>query len=38
MVLKGHEESYNPPPEYLPNEDEVMLRFSIYEIVANFTY
>ena len=19
----GHEESYNPPPEYLPTEDEV---------------
>ncbi|XP_028410062.1 ribosome biogenesis protein bop1-like [Dendronephthya gigantea] len=25
MKLPGHEESYNPPPEYLPTEDEVKL-------------
>lgn len=23
MVVPGHEESYNPPPEYLPSKDEV---------------
>lgn len=23
MKLPGHEESYNPPPEYLPTEDEI---------------
>ena len=24
--LPGHSESYNPPPEYLPTEEEVWLR------------
>ena len=23
FFFKGHEESYNPPPEYLPTEEEV---------------
>lgn len=23
LPLPGHEESYNPPPEYLPTEEEV---------------
>jgi hypothetical protein len=23
LALPGHEESYNPPPEYLPSEEEV---------------
>ena len=25
FFLKGHEESYNPPPEYLPTEEEVKI-------------
>jgi hypothetical protein len=23
QTFSGHDESYNPPPEYLPTEDEV---------------
>ena len=28
--LIGHEESYNPPPEYLLNEDEVFILLQEY--------
>ena len=25
LFISGHEESYNPPPEYLPTEEEVVI-------------
>ena len=37
LKLPGHAESYNPPPEYLPTQDEVcrLARAAVYLFVVN---
>lgn len=34
LRLPGHEESYNPPPEYLLTEEEVPMSFSSFHFGA----
>ena len=46
VIFPGHEESYNPPPEYLPTEEEVnaqqllivfvLLAFYDFEVIIHY--
>ena len=38
VLSPGHEESYNPPPEYLPTEEEVMLNKLKVFVFADLLY
>lgn len=37
MRLPGHEESYNPPPEYLLTEEEVCVCFFFWHMSSSIT-
>ena len=37
FIIAGHEESYNPPPEYLPTAEEVLVQYLLYCTVFNDT-